>query len=424
MRDCGEDVTEIEVKPDGSWRAKPDGDRKSLGDLGQWHLPDGTLCVPMEVESSPKPEALKQVKQEGTSEGHAMGLKLGMKKNKDGFWEVRKPDNLNSLSSGSKLPENFMNNGHKAIPMSSSATGSGRDGEDTSVNQEGGGHFDYSTPNGAELDSLSLNNGFTDQNLMGSAGDAGVIVLSDSDDEVENLISSGHIYKNNNPETEGVSFSSIPLGFPDPHPEDPSLLAGGSSCLGLFNTNEEDFGVPFWSLPSNNHGGPGFQLFGSNVDPTDALVDMHHGQFSCSTSMGGGYSLAAETSMASAALVPDLLHQSMNTDINNGFVDNPLAFGGDDPSLQIFLPTRASETTEPVNLADQPSTSNGFRGEDWITLSLGGGGGGSGSGVRRELDAAAPTKGLHFRQQPPPKDGALDSLADTGIPFCQFFSFI
>ncbi|GKG03539.1 hypothetical protein Tco_0311175, partial [Tanacetum coccineum] len=42
------------------------------------------------------------------------------------------------MSSGSKLPENFMNNGHKAIPMSSNATGSGRDGEDTSVNQEGG----------------------------------------------------------------------------------------------------------------------------------------------------------------------------------------------------------------------------------------------------------------------------------------------
>nr|GEU79704.1 E3 SUMO-protein ligase SIZ1-like [Tanacetum cinerariifolium] len=417
MRDCGEDLTEIEVKPDGSWRVKPDGDRKSLGDLGQWHLPDGTLCVPMEVESRPKPKAQKQVKQEGASEGHTTGLKLGMKKNKNGFWEVRKPDNLNSISSGSKLPENFMNNGHKAIPMSSSATGSGGDGEDTSVNQEAGGHIDYSTPNGAELDSLSLNHGFTEQNLMGSAGDADVIVLSDSDDEVENLISSGHIYKNNNSETEGVSFSSIPLVIPDPHPEDLSLVAGGSSCLGLFNTNDDDFGVPFWSLPSNNHGGPSFQLFGSDVDPTDALLDMHHGHLGCSTSMGGGYSLAAETSMASATLVPDLLHQSTNNDINNGFVDNPMAFGGDDPSLQIFLPTRPSETTEPANLADQPSTSNGFRGEDWITLSLGGGGGGggsvSGSGARREPDAAALTNGLHFRQQPPPKDGAMDSLADT-----------
>ncbi|KAL4592524.1 hypothetical protein LXL04_005522 [Taraxacum kok-saghyz] len=115
-----EDVTEIEVKPDGSWRAESEDDRKSLGDLGQWHLPDGTLSpptpTPMEVDSKPKLEALKQeqVKQEG------------------GFWEVRKPDNLNSLSSGNKLPENFINN-NNVIPRSSSATGSS--GE---VNQDGG----------------------------------------------------------------------------------------------------------------------------------------------------------------------------------------------------------------------------------------------------------------------------------------------
>nr|GEY28457.1 E3 SUMO-protein ligase SIZ1-like isoform X1 [Tanacetum cinerariifolium] len=175
VRFSREDQTEIEVKPDGywrvkpngCWRVKPDGDYwKSLGDLGQWHLPDGTLCVPTKLESRPNPKALNQVKAEGASEGHTTSLNLGMKKNKNGFWEVRKPDNINSMSAGSKLPEFFMNNGHKAIPKSSSATGSGRDGEDISVNQECGRHFDYSTPNGAELHSLSLNHGFTDQNFV------------------------------------------------------------------------------------------------------------------------------------------------------------------------------------------------------------------------------------------------------------------
>lgn len=33
MQTCGELVTEIEVKPDGSWRAKAEGY------LRQWHLP-------------------------------------------------------------------------------------------------------------------------------------------------------------------------------------------------------------------------------------------------------------------------------------------------------------------------------------------------------------------------------------------------
>ncbi|KAJ0524917.1 putative CRAL/TRIO domain superfamily protein [Helianthus annuus] len=54
MHSCGDDVTETEVKPAGSWRAKSDDDRKSLGELGHWHLPDGTLCAPVEVELKTK----------------------------------------------------------------------------------------------------------------------------------------------------------------------------------------------------------------------------------------------------------------------------------------------------------------------------------------------------------------------------------
>ncbi|KAI3826514.1 hypothetical protein L1987_00562 [Smallanthus sonchifolius] len=401
MHNCGEDVTEIEVKPDGSWRAKSDDDRKSLGDLGQWHLPDGTLCAPIEVNSIPKLEALKQVKHEGGSEGHNTGLKLGINKNKNGIWEEKNPEYLHSVSSCSKLPENFINNGHNTIPMSSSATISGRDGEDTSVNQEGGGRFDYSTPNGVELDSLSLN---IDRNFISSAaGDAEVIVLSDSEEENENRFSSAQIYKssnnNNNPDGEGVPFSGLPLGIPEPHPE-----------LGLFNTNDDDFGGPFWSLHSSNPCGPSFHFIGSDADPTDGLVDLHHDQLG-STSMGvGGYSLAGETCMGSAALVPDPSHhQSMN--INDGLVDNPLAFGGDDPSLQLFLPTRPSEATQQDEFTDQPpALSNGSRGDDWISLRLGGGG----SGVTSEPGApAAATSGLNPRQQPPSKDGGLNALADT-----------
>ncbi|KAK9058574.1 hypothetical protein SSX86_023416 [Deinandra increscens subsp. villosa] len=399
MHNCGEDVTEIEVKPDGSWRAKSDDDRKSLGDLGHWHLPDGTVCPMIEVNSKPKLEALKQVKHEGGSEGHNTGFKLGPNKTKNGIREEKRPGNLHSSG---KLPENFINNGHNTIPMSSSATGSDRDGDDTSVNQEDGGRFDYFTPNGVELDSLSLN---IDQTLISSTGgDAEVIVLSDSEEENENLISSGKVYKNNsnnnNPDGEGVSFSSLPLGIPEPHPE-----------LGLFNTNDDDFACPLWPLPSSNPCGPSFHFIGSDLDPADGLVDLHHGQ-PASTSMGvGGYSLAGETGMGSAALFSDSSHsQSMN--INDGLADNPLAFGGDDPSLQLFLPTRPSEATQQVATTDQPpAMSNGFRGDDWISLRLGGSGSGSGSGV--PCEPAAATSGLNPRQQPPSKDGGLDALADT-----------
>ncbi|XP_023729790.1 E3 SUMO-protein ligase SIZ1 isoform X1 [Lactuca sativa] len=375
MRNCGEDVTEVEVKPDGCWRVKAEKDIKNLGELSQWHSPDGTLCIPMEAESQPKPkqEALKQVKQEGVSEGHT-SLKLGIKKNRNGIWEVSKPENPLSLSSGNKQPDNLNGIIHSGIPMSSSATGNGRNSEDPSINQSagGGGHFGHSTTNG----SLSPNYGF---NFNPSFAD--VIVLSDSEDETEHEPEPEPepVYKNKN---NGISFST-----PLPNPEDPSLIPGGSSCLGLFNSNEDDFGVPFWSLPSTSQVGPSFQLFGSDENQMDP--------------------------MGSVPLLPESSIYQNTLDINDGLVDNPLAYGHDDPSLQLFLPTRQSDVAaEQAELRDPPSVSNGLQGDDWISLSLGGGGGGGGggSGVNFESTAA---NGVNSGLQPPRGDGGLDSLADT-----------
>ncbi|KAK6144411.1 hypothetical protein DH2020_021231 [Rehmannia glutinosa] len=86
MRNSGEDVADIEVKPDGSWRVKAesDHDRRGLGELGQWHLPDGTICESPDVESKTKPE-LKHVKQDVGVNSHA-ALKIGIKKNRNGCW--------------------------------------------------------------------------------------------------------------------------------------------------------------------------------------------------------------------------------------------------------------------------------------------------------------------------------------------------
>ncbi|KAA8544013.1 hypothetical protein F0562_021810 [Nyssa sinensis] len=410
MQNCGEDVTEIEVKPDGSWRAKAESDRRDLGDLGQWHFPDGTLCVPMDGEVKAKSEVFKQIKQEGFSEGHA-SLKLGIKKNRNGFWEVSKPEDMHTHSSGNKFLETFENHVQNVIPMSSSATGSGRDDEDPSVNQDGEGNFDFSTNNGIEFDSFSLNvdpaYAYTDQNPSIPTGHGEVIVLSDSEEENDPLISPRTIYENNQSDAGGVAFSLPPHGIPDSYPEDPALGTGASSSLGLFNTNDDEFGMMSWSLPSGSQAGPGFQLFGSETDVSDALVDLQHGSINCPTSMNG-YGLTAETAMGSAGLVPESLVDRSNADINDGLVDNPLAFGGDDPSLQIFLPTRPLDASMQPDLRNQPDVSNGVHNEDWISLRLGGGGSG-GHG-----DSAAPN-GLNSRQQLPSKEeaSAMDSLAST-----------
>ncbi|CAN1249507.1 E3 SUMO-protein ligase SIZ1 [Linum perenne] len=418
MRHCGEDIAEIEVKPDGSWRVKTrtEAERREVGELAQWHNPNGTPCMP-NVDVRPKVETGKEIKLEGGSEGHGFPcLKLGIRKNSNGFWEVSKPEDTNASSSGNKLQDKFETLEQKVIPMNSSATAS----EDPSVNQGGGGNLDL-TNSGIELDSLALNidptYGFGEQNISAPAGDAEIIVLSDTDDEADHdiLVSSGTGF-NNNQNVAGAGFSVAQSGLPEPYLGDANLGAPENSCLGLFTGNGDEFELPPWPP----QGGPGFQLFSSDV--SDPLVDLQHGPINCSTSMDGYSSVG-------------------RSDTNDGLVDNPLAFE-EDPSLQLFLPTRPSESSMHSNLRDQVDVSNGVRSEDWISLRLGGAGsaGGHGHGDSTPAnglnqrqwmvpnrdgtnDSASghseptPANGLDPRQWMPNRDITKDSLTDTGLFF-------
>ncbi|KAK9079078.1 hypothetical protein SSX86_000748 [Deinandra increscens subsp. villosa] len=378
MRNCEEDITEIEVKPDGSWRVKAENGQKSLGQLGQWHLPDGTLFVPMEIESKPKSEALKQVKDEGGSEGRKAGLKLGLKKNRNGIWEVSKQESLRSLSS-----ERFVSNGHdmnnNGILLSSSPSVSG-------INQDGGGRFSHSTTNVADFSSPSSNMdpgyGFTNLNPPAVGGVADVIILSDSDEDTDNRMSPGPAYNKNG------TFSVLP------QTED---IVDGSSCLGSFNNTDDDLGVQFWSLPSTNQVGPSYEFFRSDENVLHGLGDL--------TSIDG-FTLTDEPGLNAVPLGPDSpVYQSNNLDLDDGLVDNPLAFGHNDPSLQLFLPSRQPVVEEQV----ESTAPKGLNSDDWISLRLGGRGGNSGVSCE-----PPPVNGLNLIQQPPPRDRDMDMLADTG----------
>ncbi|TKY67253.1 E3 SUMO-protein ligase SIZ1 [Spatholobus suberectus] len=407
MMNCGEEITEVEVRPDGSWRvkAKNESERLELGNLAQWHLPDGSLCVSADGDVK-RLDTLKQVKQEGISDSPT-GLKLGIRKNRNGIWEVSKPEGTNT-SSGTKLKGVFGNPEQVVIPMSSSATGSDRDGDDPSVNQGGGGHIDYSTTNGMEMDSLCLNNvdlayEYTAHNISAQVGGAEVIVLSDSEEDNDILVSPAIAYKNNrNDATDG--YSVPPPVIVDSYTEDHNL--GGNSCLGLF-PNDDDFGMPsLWSLPSGTQAGPGFQLFGSDADVSDALVHLQHGPIDCSSSLNG-YALAPDAALGSGNILQDSNAGRSDADLNGGLVDNPLAFGGDDPSLQIFLPTRPADSSMQNELRDQANMANSVcTEEDWISLSLGGGAAGSNGD-------ASTQNGLNSRHQIPTREGTTNTLDDT-----------
>lgn len=58
-------------------------------------------------------------------------LKLGIKKNSNGVWEVSKFGEINIFFLNDRVYEKFENCGFKVVSMSSSVIGSGRDGEES-----------------------------------------------------------------------------------------------------------------------------------------------------------------------------------------------------------------------------------------------------------------------------------------------------
>ncbi|XP_038980897.1 E3 SUMO-protein ligase SIZ1-like isoform X2 [Phoenix dactylifera] len=344
MRNCGEDVNEIDVKLDGSWRVKNVGEHK---DLGKWHLPDGSLYVANNVEVKPDVDIMKQIKTEGFSEGHN-SLKLGIKKNHNGIWEVSKPEDIGHPSSENHVLENFENHCQDVIPMSGSPTGSYRDGEDPSANQEGRGHYDFSVNNGHELDCLSVDIDPTfiieDKIFSAPLNDANIIVLSDSDEDNVTLISSRTAYDTGPADDTRISFPISHPGAPGTNSEELGLRTSGTSGLGFFNNDNDDFGLPLWPLQSCPQTGPGFQLFGGGL-----------GETSQAHVLSTGHSYA---------------------EVNGGLVDNPLAIGDNDPSLQIYLPSQPTVVAEQAETSNHGKMVNGVHSDDWISLTLGDANGG------------------------------------------------
>ncbi|CAM9003619.1 unnamed protein product [Rhodiola kirilowii] len=353
---CGEDVTEIEVKPDGSWRVKTNSETelRNLGNLVFWHFPDGSLC-PLPEDPKPKMEPLKQVKQEGISES---STSLKLKKNNNGFWEVKKPDVVNNISSGYRLAQN----GKPRVHMSSGATGSGRDRDDLSVNQDGMRNFDMSANNRVDFDSFSMHL----EPAHPTHANADVIVLSDSEDD-DPMIPSGPALTSLN-DASGVNFSSHPSAILDPYPVDAMMGTEGNSCLGLFGSNADEFGMPMGYLPPDQDI-PFFQSFELDSAPNE-LLDLQHTSLNHTSSMTD-YITYPATTTSSTFQLPDSDRGCTHTDIDDAF--DPLAFGGDDPALQIFLPTRPSGVPVHSNLRDHQDLANVIDNDDWISLRLGGG---------------------------------------------------
>ncbi|XP_057852008.1 E3 SUMO-protein ligase SIZ1 isoform X1 [Cryptomeria japonica] len=441
MEGYSEDVTEVEVKPEGSWRPKLEG---KIALAERWHLPDGTIA-PINGEFSPRKELPVKVKieKEGTS-GH-MSLKIGIKRNHDGCWQVSGAKDM--LSSGVNGSGKRGKLNQKVVPASSSATSTNRDDEDPSVNQEGSENPDFSVTNDAGFESPFLDFNNLDTGVRHGSSELPkepeVIVVSDSEEDNVDTInisssarqafgvsdafaqgisvplnSSEVLHDMVNTDCDGVPFiptNSTPVlgSFSEPIPPQSSI----NSSLGFFGATGAEFSefpMPKWlSRPQNST----FRLFGADADVSDGTANAHCTSVVRPTPVSSyGFDLGAreqqentlvESMMPDYNQLQDCPFSSLNTE-GNGDLDNSLRGETEDAPLQYFLPPQPARATIQTDYRDRVITSDDVQ-TDWISLSLGGGTNIDKTNYKESTSAAC------SRQQSTPEGDGLESLATASV---------
>ncbi|CAL4886005.1 unnamed protein product [Urochloa decumbens] len=255
IKSCGDDTSEIDVKPDGSWRVKGRAEPK---DLTQWHLPDGTLCVATDAAAKAKLCIVKdEIKEEPLSEEVGCRLKLGIRKNSNGKWEISKRGDTDLVVSSDNDHAGDMEN-KKCITLTCSTDG-------TNIGDEGNseaGRNEYPMTHVHDLDSSA-----SDEIAPPASAEQDVIVLSDSDDDAVTVLSpsavnygsandNGDLFPPNPPETLGVHGEQLG-GCPNEMP----FLA--------LKEGFDDLGLSFWERPPSPREDPTYQM----LDPGTRVAD-------------------------------------------------------------------------------------------------------------------------------------------------------
>ncbi|XP_044978733.1 E3 SUMO-protein ligase SIZ1-like [Hordeum vulgare subsp. vulgare] len=316
VRNCSEDVTEIDVKPDGSWRVK--GDVEDIK-LSLWHLPDGSLC---ELKQDAKP-VTGDVKSETSKIGSKGNLGL------NGLWEASKAVDIKPSK-----------------PVSSSHTGIYRDGDYLSVSE-------CSTQIGEMYR--------VDDRPQQQLEDADVIVLSDSDDDNVVTVSPPAAYS----DVGGLGFAPISApGVAESYQE--GGVVGGLG-LDLFNDNSDIFDITSWSAQPQPE--QGFNFFG-----TDILLGSHNSSGAASN----GYTLNCHAGSSDTSRVPDpsTCHVRTRSLVDNllpfGNDDSSLRIFL--PIQPSGVPVQEERNVHD-DMANAVQPDDDDEDDDWISLTLAAGGG-------------------------------------------------
>ncbi|KAL9255988.1 E3 SUMO-protein ligase SIZ1-like protein, partial [Drosera capensis] len=290
MQNVGEEITEIDVKPDGCWRVRK---ASEFMDLAAWHHPDGTTVLSSSVSS-------KLDEQEARSKDSS--LRLGIQNHND-------------------LSENL---DQKVITMSSSDSGDDLENEAASINQNCSEQIGNLGNNANEVDSM-LHNGCPMRRADNrSCGVPDVIVLSDSEDEVSLVY----------PESMSAAVLDPDEKFSIPH------QIPDASCI----KKNDDYLMVELLHTASVHSEPFFRLSDIDTNDSGAVVDVEPISVTCSSSNSGSLSLMFDVNPGGPVPNSSLSHHDAAS--HSGLVNNHLDYVEENLSLQRSLLAQTSLTKQ------------------------------------------------------------------------------
>lgn len=387
LENYNEDVSEVEMKPDGCWRPKQEGDSK----LNEpWRSPVGLSNLGSGVISSEKVFNPVKVEEEGLSV-ERVPLKIGFKRTQDGSYKVIQnlgPADLNTSNMMHELHHQAVQN--KVKSLNSIATASN---EVSSINQE-----PVELSNLFEADEVEISSSFVNaptntfsSDFLGGELDQGtppdVIVLSDTEEEYSNAC---------NLAAEGLSLfhpNSVALQHNDEgcflnvewglacnisntavtNADVGSFQRNATVALDFFGTNREALAatlVQEKSQQRESYAGP-YNFLSSVTDVATVGQSSHPPNI---FSAGQAYKHAGENSVLESAYVSNI-EETQNFDgLTNQSTSNEGTYGllVSDSSLRDLLPHQPARCTADSNGHVPQEALNDAMQDKWFSLTLGG----------------------------------------------------
>ncbi|CAK9271489.1 unnamed protein product [Sphagnum jensenii] len=458
MKHMGEDITEVEMKDDGSWRPKLEGEARLQE---PWRTPQGSFVIAANGSNHHKPVSwqppLMPVKvEEGLSSHEQASLKLGMKRMHDGVWAIN----------GFKHPNGWADAGPskrlKPVANISRSTDVNEEQEDgdRSVNQEASEKAAVYSDDGDEV-AFPVKMGDASTGMWQSTGgdvengDTDVIVLSDTDEEEAGedtvLGSSGApVYMGSDGLGHGTTQSPNIAAedlhdLHDLHAESPGLALAPDRETGLalssgslhfkhlpdrrmdsFTNNEEGLGLQlensnFWSSQMRNISSGPFGYYGGSDPPSISHHPLPTRPTPVQVAAGMGFALPSPpphredsirgSSWRRYSQPSHSLPYASAEHNGGGSSDSGRGASPSESALYLFLPPQPARVPVQSNsqealMAEEEEVDN-----TWFSLSLGGGR----NGIDSALPSHIPSSPSQEVYGPPLKArGGLDTISSTG----------